>query len=456
MEIVIPCKICEDSAGTVVCPWCDFVSCTKCGRRIIEESINPPACCHCRKGWTDEFVSTSLGSHWFHSKYRTSRAHVLLDRQRAMFAATMPDVEIAQRKRNFETATKKLNEERCVLKKRMNAIRDEMLALSAHTLSLRPRPARTEHSFRCATPECRGFVTESSRQCVVCGGETCWTCLSAIGTAAPDRVHECHPDAVLSAREVRRSTVSCPGCKTRIQRSSGCDQMFCVVCHVAFSYRTGERENGAIHNPHYVALLNQLGQHVPHQPGPHVGECAGAEGAFPSVMRWMISSTTRRGLLGRVRVFHHITAVELRRITTVADPMQRHRVRYLMGDITEARLASLIKRTDFDVKIKEHYAAMFRAFLETSRGVFDRMNHVVDKVLPRDRNGNAAEDAVELAKIAANDAKIQPMVNELDQIIQISNTASKEVGELYKRQYFVIPTRYTNDFVSEVKWVGFK
>jgi hypothetical protein len=41
-----------------------------------------------------------------------------------------------------------------------------------------------------------------------------------------------------------------------------CDQMFCVECHTAFSWVTGQVVNGVIHNPHYYEFLRKQGNGV--------------------------------------------------------------------------------------------------------------------------------------------------------------------------------------------------
>lgn len=52
-----------------------------------------------------------------------------------------------------------------------------------------------------------------------------------------------------------------------------CDQMYCIKCHTAFSWRTGEIETRHIHNPEYFRYLRENGEFIPRNPGdiPHNG-----------------------------------------------------------------------------------------------------------------------------------------------------------------------------------------
>ena len=76
-----------------------------------------------------------------------------------------------------------------------------------------------------------------------------------------------------SAELIKQETRPCPSCGIRIYKIEGCDQMWCTGCHVAFSWRTGLRVNGPIHNPHFYQFQRQGGGAVIQNPGAQI--CGG-------------------------------------------------------------------------------------------------------------------------------------------------------------------------------------
>ena len=66
----------------------------------------------------------------------------------------------------------------------------------------------------------------------------------------------------------KKETRSCPSCGTNIFKIEGCDQMWCTQCHTGFSWRTGLKVTGVIHNPHFYQWQNEGGAEAPiHVPG---------------------------------------------------------------------------------------------------------------------------------------------------------------------------------------------
>ena len=105
----------------------------------------------------------------------------------------------------------------------------------------------------CKTEDCRGFLS-SGYKCEICETFTCPKCLDVLG---PDKnvEHTCKESDVKSAELIRKETKPCPSCGFRISKISGCPQMWCTECHTAFNWKTGFKETGTVHNPHFYCTV---------------------------------------------------------------------------------------------------------------------------------------------------------------------------------------------------------
>jgi hypothetical protein len=140
---------------------------------------------------------------------------------------------------------------------------DTVPARYANELTAGQEPIRvdTRKKFIMACPgeTCRGFLS-SAYKCGLCNLYTCSECL-----VIKSDPHTCDENAVLTATAIKNDTKPCPQCGTRIYKIDGCDQMFCTaeidgkVCETAFSWKTGIKETGRIHNPHYYELRRKQG-----------------------------------------------------------------------------------------------------------------------------------------------------------------------------------------------------
>ena len=426
------CQVCFSSKASVTCCKCPFSTCKACAKRVLEESINDAMCCSCKHPWDDTFLISNLSSSWFLGNYRKSRTRVTLERQQGMMAATMPLVETEKNKRKRAEKIKQLEAEVKRMKEQIREHKNEIYLLRRGVESHTELPKKNVARFRCAVPDCKGFVTHASPECAVCESATCLKCMC---TKGPD--HECKEEDVANAKEILKATVSCPSCAARIQKSQGCDQMFCVLCHTAFSYRTGEIVTRGIHNPHYYELQARLNRgNVRREPGDI--PCGG----FPNLYDTVLPRGQQTNHLGRIRICNHITGVELGNLRSAQDFNAQNRVKYILGDISEKTYLTNTNRLAMDEKVNTHYHDILRAFVDASQDVYARFRVAVQKP-PGTRYGAAGPPRFDDSEF----------LRELDTIVQFTNEAAKKIGETYKRVYPVIPTEYSAIAYPNLEWV---
>jgi hypothetical protein len=110
-------------------------------------------------------------------------------------------------------------------------------------------PVQEKRKFikHCPSNDCRGFLS-TQWNCGLCHIKVCSVChVSKI----EGEEHVCKKDDIETAAFLMKDTRPCTSCGTAIHKIDGCDQMWCVLCHTAFSWTTGEISLGLIHNPHY-------------------------------------------------------------------------------------------------------------------------------------------------------------------------------------------------------------
>jgi hypothetical protein len=135
---------------------------------------------------------------------------------------------------------------------------------------------------RCPVDNCKGFIN-SQFLCELCLTHICEKCnvplLNPVSTTtteigesslesnllseshppSPLPPHVCDENTVSTIQLLKKDTKPCPTCHVNIFKIDGCDQMWCIECHTAFSWTTGEIEK-KIHNPHYYEYLRNTNQ----------------------------------------------------------------------------------------------------------------------------------------------------------------------------------------------------
>jgi hypothetical protein len=120
---------------------------------------------------------------------------------------------------------------------------------------------------RCPIDQCKGFIN-TQFICELCYSHICDKCQVPIlikpstdnSESETPIAHICDENTVSTIQLLKKDTKPCPKCHVNIFKIDGCDQMWCIECHTAFSWTTGEVEH-KIHNPHYYEYLRNTNQH---------------------------------------------------------------------------------------------------------------------------------------------------------------------------------------------------
>jgi len=283
------CDICcmkfnNSSRAKIKCNKCEEITCKTCTRTYLLGSIKDAHCMSCQNQWGVGFLVDNLNKSFVNRDFENHRKNVLFDREKARFPDTMYLVENIKKKHKYaklcsEVYVKEaeyrhienrifvinlngrsiidaVNEERDALKLievELNELKNRRNAMKLELQDegiVKKRQIRFIHA--CPAENCKGFLS-TAWKCGLCEQWTCSKCFELKGNKKddPDNPHECKEENLQSAELIKQETKNCPKCAVPIYKVSGCDQMYCTKCHIAFSWRTGEIETGVIHNPHF-------------------------------------------------------------------------------------------------------------------------------------------------------------------------------------------------------------
>lgn len=94
------------------------------------------------------------------------------------------------------------------------------------------------------------YILEQDGRCTKCNKISCDICLSVYDAST---VHVCDQEVVERIRKYKSENSQCPRCNIVVEKSYGCDVMFCVYCGVYFSYST-KMVISKSHNPEAAIL----------------------------------------------------------------------------------------------------------------------------------------------------------------------------------------------------------
>jgi len=271
------CIVCYEKYNTsnhlcVKCEYCEFETCrscceqyvkSECSVKCMNKNKNDKGEMICDKQWTRRHLAKYMTKQFMVNDYKKIREKIVRDSEFSKLPETMPFVESQIRGENIRKEISNIDIQIRDLTRKKNNLHFELRNNDNHTgykavieKSLFMRP--------CPSENCRGFLN-SSWKCGLCETYTCKDCNVLKGKDVNEE-HTCNPDDVASTTLLNKDSKACPTCSTGIFKIDGCDQMWCTMCHTAFSWKTGRKEQ-TIHNPHYYEYLRKTNGVVPRAPG---------------------------------------------------------------------------------------------------------------------------------------------------------------------------------------------
>lgn len=324
----------------------------------------------------------------------------------------------------------------------------------AHTMTL-ANPASTTRDKRkfvraCPIESCRGFLS-SQWKCGICGIHTCSKCHvpkndQKNDTSDPNadaKDHICNPDDVATAELLDQDTRPCPQCGQGIFKIDGCDQMWCIECHCAFSWTTGNIESGHVHNPHYFEYQRRTGnaqRNVMDLPC-NALEPAAYHGVVYELITRVINHKshslrhemklppiTREGC-NQIRTKAIDCAISIETISRLMvnyrpDAIQSNlesRIKYLTEEINEQEFKSYLSRDTKKFNKNREIGQVLQTVVFAMTDILNRLIELLRTTdIPRTERNYATEES------------IMPILSEVDSLMNYANECLQKICVEYK------------------------
>ena len=276
-------------------PTCKKTCCRSCYRRNALLGGMEVTCMFCNTNHGHDFVSDNTPKSFFNKEWLNHCASVFINREKSMLPEAQTEVQRIRRERELIEEHEDLssqirdsenkfreNVDETLIKPKLRIIQQLQQEVSEYrrlraqdncskvnrmyvrrreiTSELR-NPANTEERkfiHACPKDGCRGFLSQTWK-CGVCDGYFCPDChKQKSGRHDPD--HVCNEEDKATVALIKSDSKPCPNCAQAISKVDGCDQMWCTSCHTPFSWRTGKKISGRVHNPHYMQFQREGGR----------------------------------------------------------------------------------------------------------------------------------------------------------------------------------------------------
>jgi hypothetical protein len=271
------CNVCLDKFTPVLkrpisCPYCDLKTCLVCMKSLALMWASDPKCASCKKPFSADNLDAMFTRAFRRGQLRIQLIQNLQEQEMSLLPETSEFIAITAAQAEYRVCINLLRNVNLEFENnplsdinihvnRVLQIQNRIRAVGLHSTTEKKTVSNSK-SVKCPyraglSDECRGYIV-SGGSCGLCKTKLCKECnVSLTAVDGVFQVHECKEEDISNWALIKETTVGCPKCGTRIQKISGCNQMWCTVqnCNTAFDWATGRVVNGPVHNPHYHQWL---------------------------------------------------------------------------------------------------------------------------------------------------------------------------------------------------------
>jgi hypothetical protein len=502
------CGVCMDNYTPIirkkcVCKYCKADTCSKCIERYLLERHEDAHCLHCRVNYNDITLSEICTKTYVQHVYFKHRQEVLINRERANLPGLQDAAILEKQKRDNEEKIKEINKEVEVVqlqrdkvmtdynllytqyyaalaakqdttatRKKLDALllssdnyrktiadkRDKIAQIrypAAYGLPAnggthaKPEEEKKKFIRRCTRDNCQGFLS-TAWKCGICDYYSCSKCF-VTKTKKQDDPHECKKEDIETAEMIKADCKPCPNCGEFIQKSSGCDQMWCISCQTPFSWTSGKVvTGGAIHNPHYYEWMRRNGQAMDRNPLDV--PCGGYPNAWE--LRRMpkgMTTATANKFFEFHRICQELQDISGRTYRSHIDQTTTStiNVKFLLSDFDEKHWGQLLGKNERKRKRDREVQEIFAAFRMVAVELINRVQNY--------RSEDGKIRSFTDLPIKEAEVYITGLSKEIEELIKMINDGLRNVSISfnYSVPYIAVDGQYysikTKNFSDEVK-----
>jgi hypothetical protein len=367
---------CKTTLQLSTCVHCNFLACKTCLEKYSLELVGDLDCMNCKRPLDRHAQLRMFTKKFVTQTYKRRREDLWFDREMTLMPSTQDAAAKEKRRRRIVSEVYQLQKQYDEIISAAHKIQTEMRLLN-RSMYVIPDGDKVSHlSIRCAHENCRGYLS-SAYKCGACEQYTCSSCLEPKNTR-DDPVHVCDPGKVESVRLIARECRPCPSCQTRVFKTEGCNQMFCVVCNTLFDWVTLRQVNHSNgHNPHFLEWVRHTGGNRR-----DVGDviCGGMPDLRLLTIRVRQEDvaahediTELNNLYYCIQHVHHYERPVYPINWSDDETSKSLRVKWLLGDITTEEFKSTRQRMEKRSQLNREIGLVLEMFVNACTDIFQRL-----------------------------------------------------------------------------------